>query len=314
MRRTTFIDLRQAGEWAAYLQSIGWETEQIKNQKSKIKNYLYIKKIPLTPWAIAKLQRPRRTGQAMFARLDKVCRKHRVVRLYVEPTTASLVRQLQLRGFSPTKTSYLPRKTIWLDLKKSERQLLAAMKPKTRYNIGLAQRRGIKIKVIDGDTLKRLVLKGSALGDDFYGLLRQNARRLGIFAMPRKWYEAQLAEFGKKCFVVLAYSTDHKSRDFKFNPGINHLVAGNFFMTSENACFYSHNGSTDLGRKLMAPTLCAWEGIREARRRRLKVFDFDGVDDGSRELKRWKGFSRFKEGFGGKKVVFSPQFAVWRFL
>lgn len=293
MRQATFVDLRQTDEWAWYLSSIGWKIERLATSQKRLGNFLYIRKIPLTPFAIAKLQRPRRTGQAVFARLEDVCRKYRVIRLYVEPVTSSLERQLLKRGFSQTKTSYLPRKTIWLDLAKTERQLLTAMKAKTRYNIGLAKRKGIIVDVVDGKRLTQ-----TKLGSEFFELLKSNSRRLGIFALPRGWYEAQLVAFGEKCFVALAYLD-------------NQLVAGDFFMTSKNACFYSHNGSTELGRKLMAPTLCAWEGIREAKRRKLKIFDFGGVDDGSRELKRWKGFSRFKEGFGGYKISFPPQYALW---
>ena len=154
------------------------------------------------------------------------------------------------------------------------------MKQKTRYNIGLAKKRGVVTHV-----------RTNPNGVSLYELLRSNAKRLGIFAMPRKWYEAQVESFGKKCFAVLAY---HNSE----------LVAGNFFMTSNDACFYSHNGSTELGRKLMAPSLCVWEGISEARKRKLKIFDFDGIDDGSNNLKRWKGFTKFKEGYNPKVIEF----------
>lgn len=313
MRQATFVDLRQAGEWAQYLLSIGWRVERVPD-------YLYIRRLPLLPIAIAKLQRPREPVD--WEKLNLACRKHHVIRLYYEtnltnyelpirPAQGRRIKnygfeeELTRRGFSPTKTSYLPRKTIWLDLAKTERQLLAAMKAKTRYNIGLARRRGVKIKVIDGNTLVRLVLKGSALKEAFYTLLQQNAWRLGIFAMPRRWYEAQLAAFGEKCFATLAYPSTGSGQ-------ASTLLAGNFFMTSGNACFYSHNGSTALGRKLMAPTLCAWEGIQEARRRKLKIFDFDGIDDGSRKLKQWKGFSRFKKGFGGSEITFPHQHAVWQ--
>jgi lipid II:glycine glycyltransferase (peptidoglycan interpeptide bridge formation enzyme) len=63
--------------------------------------------------------------------------------------------------------------------------------------------------------------------------------------------------------------------------------------------FYWHNGSLDIGKKLFAPTLCIWEAILECKRRRLKVFDFEGLYDERFPNKNtsWKGFSRFKLGF-----------------
>ena len=220
------IDLRQTPEYADYMRSIGWQVE-------KVPDFLYIKKIPLLPWSMAKLQRVKNVDWQLVKRIRK---KHRIIKLITQEMVA--------------------KKTIWVDLRKTEKQLLAAMKPKTRYNIRLAQRRGVK-----------------------------------IFGMPQKWFEAQIKAFGGKCFAVLGYAG-------------NELVAGDFFMTSCDGCFYSHNGSTETGRKLMAPSLCAWEGIREAKRRKLKVFDFEGIYDGSRTLRRWRGFTRFKRGFGGEEVSF----------
>ncbi len=259
-----FHDLRQTNEWANYLRAIGWKIEQLPISNSSITNYLYIKRLPFLPVSVAKLQRPR--GEIDWEEVKRLRRKHRIIHLITKDTVAN--------------------RTIWIDLGKSERQLLLEMKPKTRYNIGLAKRKRVRIKLLNGQQIQQRQLQES-----LFELLKQNARRLGIFALPKKWYEAQVNAFGKKCFAVLAFYDDQ-------------LVAGNFFMTSSSACFYSHNGSTDLGRKLMAPSLCVWEGIREAKRRKLKVFDFDGIYDGSWSLHKWKGFTKFKEGFGGKSIFF----------
>lgn len=251
-------DLRQTKEYAKYLELIGWKVE-------KVPDWLYIKKIPLLPWSMAKLQRAKNVDWKLVERVRK---KYRIIKLITEEMVA--------------------KKTIWVDLRKSEKQLLAEMRSKTRYNIGLAKRRGVKIKILDG----RSLMADENTKNNFFELLGENARRLKIFKMPQKWFEAQVKAFGDKCFGVLAYCNEE-------------LIAGNFFMTSRDGCFYAHNGSTELGRKLMAPTLSTWEGVREAKRRKLKTFDFEGIYDGSSNLRRWQGFTRFKRGFGGKEVIFS---------
>jgi len=310
-----FHDLRQTREWANYLQQIGWRSLRIFNSQFSIFNYLHIRKMPLLPFSVAKLQRLR--GDVNFEGVEELCKKHRVVVLYYEPNLSNQVspksasttgqavisnhgiqKQLRQLGFRKAKSSYLPRKTIWLDLKKSKRKLLSGMKAKTRYNIGLARRRGVKTKIYSG----KEVTKPGLVLDSFFDLLRQNARRLGIFPLPRKWLEGQLRAFGTKCFVVLAFSKGE-------------LVAGNFFMVSSNTCFYSHNGSTETGRKLAAPTLCTWNGVMEAKERKLNIFDFDGIYDGRSALKRWRGFTRFKQGFGGKEIAFDGMyFKILNFL
>lgn len=295
-----FDDLRQTEEWAEYLESIGWEVVKIQDLRIKKYEYLYIKKIPLIPFSIAKLQRGR--GRVDFENLKRICKQHRVAVVYLEPGERVLNSEFRIQnyenklkeeGFRKSKGSYLPRKTIWIDLKKSHKKLLNEMKSKTRYNIGLAKRRSVNLKISGGVQLIK-----TGLADEFYSLLRQNARRLKIFKIPKSWFDSLVKSFDKKCFCILAFYNDR-------------LVGGNFFMTSSNICFYSHNGSTELGRKMMAPSLCVWEGMVEAKRRGLTIFDFDGIYDGSKALGRWKGFSRFKKGFGGEEVEFVGQFVKW---
>lgn len=305
-----FQDLRQTKEWGIYLSSIGWVIEEIRNPKSEIRNFLYIRRLPLIPFSIAKLQRP--SGKIDFERLDEICRRNKVMVLYFEPGIygqehrAKSIEQFGRNGFRRSKIAHLPQKTIWIDLRKTEKQLLNEMKAKTRYNIGLAKRKGLRAKIVDGEKL----IKSPLLFNSFFEHIKKNARRLGIFSMPKKWFEAQVKAFEKQCFVVLVYSSRLGPASLAVGSK-NGLLAGNFFMVSQNACFYSHNGSSKLGRKLMAPSLCAWEGILEAKKRGLKIFDFDGIYDGSWSLRRWKGFSRFKKGFGGKEMEFVGQFSKW---
>lgn len=246
------IDLRQTQEYASYMRRIGWEV-------APVPDWLYIKKIPLLPWSFGKLQRAKNVDWKL---VEKARKKHRIIHLITEDTIA--------------------KKTIWVDLRKSDKRLLAEMKPKTRYNIGLSRRKGVKVKIVAGEKILKTGL---------FNLLKQNANRLKIFEMPEKWFQVQVKVFGNKCFAVLASA---KGR----------LCAGNFFMTSKDGCFYAHNGSTELGRRLMAPSLCTWEGMKEAKRRGLKTFDFEGIYDGSRWLRRWQGFTRFKRGFGGEEITF----------
>jgi len=265
------IDLRQTPEYAEYMSLIGWKPIKVFSFQFSVFSYIYIKKIPLLPWSIGKLQRP--VGPIDWELVAKIRKKYRIIKLITEEMVA--------------------KKTMWVDLRKSEKELLGAMKPKTRYNIGLAKRRGIKIKIANGKWL----MANSNTRNNFFELLHKNSKRLNIFSMPQKWFEAQVKAFGEKCFGVLA---------LRLRSGQEaELLAGNFFMTSRDGCFYAHNGSTEWGRKLMAPTLCTWEGMREAKRRKLKVFDFEGIYDGSRVLRRWRGFTRFKKGFGGEEIIFS---------
>jgi lipid II:glycine glycyltransferase (peptidoglycan interpeptide bridge formation enzyme) len=58
------------------------------------------------------------------------------------------------------------------------------------------------------------------------------------------------------------------------------------------------------GKKYFAPTLVAWNAIMSSKKEGKKIFDFEGIYDERFPLNSWKGFSRFKNGFGGNVVSY----------
>lgn len=55
----------------------------------------------------------------------------------------------------------LPSDTIVVDLCGTEEQILASMKPKTRYNIGLARRKGVEVREMGPEAVRPLLADGS---------------------------------------------------------------------------------------------------------------------------------------------------------
>lgn len=282
------MDLRQTDEYAKYLSSIGWVVERDKKTKTNI----YIKKIPLLGLGVLKLQRPISLPQ--INDLKRIIKKHRVIQSNIETLNDNDISTIMKNGYKKNKTPFLPGTTISIDLSFSEKALLSLMKAKSRYNIRLAKKRGVVVKVVDGEML----MKNIKLFEDLFYMQRQNAKRLGIFLLPKKWFKVQIKSFGTKCFATMAYIK-------------NELVAATFYMTSDDGIFYSHNGSTKVGRQNYAPTACVWKGMLEGKKRKLDFFDFEGIYDPRSKIKRWKGFTRFKKGFGGRKVMYPNLYSKW---
>lgn len=282
------MDLRQTEEYAKYLSSVGWVVEKDKETKTNI----YIKKIPLLSLSVLKLQRP--AGLPQFNDLKRIIKKHRVIQSNIETINNSDIPTMVKGGYKKNKTPFLPGTTILINLSFSKKSLLSLMKAKSRYNIRLSKKRGVVVKVVDGEML----MKNEGLFEDLFFMQRQNAKRLGIFLLPKKWFRTQIKSFGNKCFATMAYIKDE-------------LVAVTFYMTSNDGVFYSHNGSILLGRKNYAPSACVWEGLLEGKRRKLEFFDFEGIYDPRSKIKKWKGFTRFKEGFGGRKVMYPNLYSKW---
>ena len=270
-------DLRQTKEYAQYMQSIGWSV--VRCQISDTRCQIFVKKIPLFG-TVAKLQRPLNTITAK--QLDSFSKKHKISVLYVE--RSSNVRST-FEGFSEAKSSFVPAKTIHIDLTKSEKKLLSEMKPKTRYNVGLSQKRNV-------------IIKASHNINTFGGLWGKSARGRGMFLPQIKEISALWRAFGNMAHILLAYSplpTTHYSQP----------VAGVLMVRTATSAYYMYAAATAEGKKLFAPTLLAWEAIRLAKKRKCKVFDFEGIyDERYPSTKKWKGFTRLKEGFGGKIVTY----------
>jgi peptidoglycan pentaglycine glycine transferase (the first glycine) len=63
-----------------------------------------------------------------------------------DPNGISLTNEMKQAGWLFSNEQVQMRNTMLIDLRKSEDELLAAMKQKTRYNLRLAERKGVKIR------------------------------------------------------------------------------------------------------------------------------------------------------------------------
>jgi lipid II:glycine glycyltransferase (peptidoglycan interpeptide bridge formation enzyme) len=153
------------------------------------------------------------------------------------------------------------------------------MKQKTRYNIGLASRRGVEIE------------EGSATSlEEFYQLYRQTAARDDFVIHAQPFYARMFSVFSRSglfCMLVACYA--------------GQPLAAITLVRFGTICWYLHGASSNEHRNLMAPHLLQWEGIRWAKRQGCTHYDFRAVPDVLREDQDMYGVYRFKEGFGGQQ-------------
>ena len=226
---------------------------------------------------------------------DRISRRHRTLSVKVAPkvaigTEGSTLWEEKLieHGYSLDKSSIVPTKTLVVDLVASEDDILMQMKSKTRYNVRLSQRRGVTTRIASGD----IIVENADYFDEFYSVYHQNCRRIRMRAAPRRWFQRLFETFGENLFVVYAYVRSGE-------PGA--VVC---YMVTDETVWYQMNGSTGAGRRDFAANLVVWEGMLEGKRRGCRWFDFDGIYDERYDDEDWKGFSRFKAGFGGREVTY----------
>lgn len=166
-----------------------------------------------------------------------------------------------------------PSQTLILNLEKSEQELLKNMHPKTRYNINLAQKRGVKI-----------VEAGSDRFEEFWQLMCQTGERDNFRTHGISYYKEMLKSDND--FIKLFFA-EHKGKP------ISSIIAAFFGDTAT----YAHGASSNDDRNVMAPYLLQWHCVKLAKDSGHKYYDFYGIN-----AKRWPGVTRFKKGFGGKEV------------
>lgn len=207
-------------------------------------------------------------------------------RLWQHETPAEAWQELYLRhGCVPSPDSIQPPRTILIDLRPSEDTILAQMKQKTRYNIRLAEKKGVVVR------------EGTAADlPAFNRLMLATGRRDGFGIHEPEYYRAAYELFApERAGLLLA--------EFEGQP----LAAVMVFAWGENAAYF-YGASSDQERQRMPAYAAQWAGMRWAKARGCTTYDMWGIPD-AEEAELEAGFTdrhdglwpvyRFKRGFGG---------------
>lgn len=177
-------------------------------------------------------------------------------------------------GFRSVPGSVQPQEELIMDVRRSETELLAAMKPKTRYNIRLAEKHGVRVVSLAPDETGF---------NKFWPLVCSTARRQKIRTHAESYYRAMFTTFGQTGTGNLLVA------EMSGRP-----LAAALVVSFNGVITYLHGGSSDESSELMAPYALHWQVIRFAREQGFRAYNFGGV---SSTKPSWTGISRFKQGF-----------------
>lgn len=271
-------------------QSLDWLDFQ-KSYKRKIVNFSKYSgielELPLNRKAVWVQKAPDRISAAIIKEIANV--EADFVRIEPLKLSSKDIKKYSLRQV--TEKSVLsgqksPKATSVIDISKSEEEIIANMKPKTRYNIRLSVRKKVSVRATnDFDTLFKLLFETSQ-------------RQKSYSPHPREYYANLIKTLGKKDLakVFIAY-----------NEG-NEPIAAILVSFFGEIATYLHGGFNDKYKNLMAPYLCHMEAIRHAKKKGCRYYDMWGVAESDDPQDPWAGITRFKEGFGGEKIVFPGSF------
>ena len=275
-------------QWGEFQKSLGrkvwrfgvYETKQ--PTYNELKGVILLIKMPL-PLGKSYLYTPRgpllkepAPAEIFLEKIKEISQKENSIFWQVDLLNISIFKNVSFKKIP----DFQPSKTIILDLTKSEEEILDKMHPKTRYNIRLAEKRGVRVKISQNQNEIEIFLK----------LLEKTAQRDKFKIYPFYYYR-KLLQLDKD-FVKL-FLAEYQGK----------IIAGNLMIFFADTITYLHGASDNQYRNMMAPYLLHWTAIKEARRLCLKYYDFWGIDE-----KKWPGVTRFKKGFGGKIIEYPGTF------
>ncbi len=280
--------LLQTGEWGLLKSAFGWQAVRVV--QGTVGAQILFRTLPLG-WKVAYIPRgPVWSGDSqtlpgrLLEEIETVCRNHRAIFCKLEPDAWEESQSRPDLSWSTSRYSIQPRRTIVVDLRGSEEDILSRMKQKTRYNIGLAAKKGVTVGAWDDL-------------DGFYRMVRITGGRDGFGVHSLSYYRRvyDLFHSAGSCEILMAA--------YEGRP-----LAALMVFARDRRAWYFYGASTDEERNRMPTYLLQWQAMLWARARGCEEYDLWGVPDEDeavlennftdRQDGLW-GVYRFKRGFGG---------------
>ena len=278
------VHLLQTAEWGELKSGFGWRP--VRFIHGDIGAQVLFRRLPLG-LTIAYVPKVAGFDDGIWTEIDAVCRKQHAVfcKIELDSWDNIPVPEMGNGGVRTSPHNIQPPRTIVIDIRGSEGEILARMKQKTRYNIRLAEKKGVIVRAWEDL-------------DGFHRMLRITSGRDEFGVHSLDYYRRAYDLFHSVGMAELLVA------EFEGRP----LAALMVFVHGKRA-WYVYGASNDEERNRMPAYLLQWEAMRWARGRGCEEYDLWGVPDEdeaalearfeTRQDGLW-GVYRFKRGFGGE--------------
>jgi len=286
----------QSWQWGEFRKKTGVEVERIGFfQSGKLSQALQVTfhPIPFIGKTAGYFPKGYMPDGDQLAALQQIGKQHNALFIKIEPNIGQKVgvpsAHQKIKEFleqngaimgKPLFTKY----SFQLDLTKPDDQLFANLESKTRYNVNLAYKKGVKI------------IEDTSLGgmEKYLEILGETTKRQGFYAHSPEYF--------KTMWQTLSDSGMMK---------IFHAVYEDTILTSwimfvfNDILYYPYGASRSIHRNVMASNLMMWEMIRYGKQMGCKTFDMWGALGPQPDEKNpWFGFHRFKKGYGADLIEY----------
>jgi peptidoglycan pentaglycine glycine transferase (the first glycine) len=258
---------------------------------------LYAPKGPLLDWAnetlctrvLTDLQSFAKEQKAIFLKMDPDVKLGRGVPGsegdVIHSQGEAIKSELMQRGWGYASDQIQFQNTVLIGLNATEEEMLSRMKPKTRYNIRLSQKKGVSVRV---GTLEELPI--------LYKMYAETSVRDGFVIRDEEYYLNVWKTFmkeavsGQPSALPLIAEVDGE------------MVAAIFLFMFGKRAYYVYGMSRNAHREKMPTYLLQWEAMKIAKAHGCEIYDLWGAPEVFDESDSMWGVYRFKEGLGGEVV------------
>jgi lipid II:glycine glycyltransferase (peptidoglycan interpeptide bridge formation enzyme) len=291
----------QSWEWGDFREKTGKKVFRLgvfdplkKDKKSQLKAayLLTAHPIPQTNYSVLYFPRGPSPDRVMLDALTKLGKEQSAILVKMDPNVSHPVSQgVDVSAHQKINQFLLKHhcrkaKPFWfgysfkIDLKQNEEKLMAAMHSKTRYNIRLAIRHGVKV---EEDNSKEAF-------NTYLDLMEQTTQRQKFYAHTRDYHQKMWDALHPADIAHLLLA--------KYQ---GQVLAAWILFTFNQVAYYPYGASTREHRDKMAAYALMWEAIKFGNKKDCHTLDLWGSLSPDPDPKDpWYGFHRFKAGFGGE--------------
>ena len=280
--------LLQMGEWGELKKDFGWKPVCLL-LNNEVGCQILFRRLPLG-LTLGYMPKPVNSNQLsvisdqFWREVDSICKKQRAIFLKIEPDSWIEEFILHPSSFILSPHNIQPPRTIVVDIKDNEETILSRMKPKCRYNIRLAEKKGITVRAWDDIPAFHEMMTVTGGRDNFGVHSKEYYQRAYELFHPKGTCELLVAEYeGKPLASLMVFANGKRA-------------------------WYVYGASNDHERNRMPTYLLQWQAIHWAKAHGCEEYDLWGVPDENEETLEanfetrhdglW-GVYRFKRGFGG---------------
>ena len=247
----------------------------------------YAPKGPNLDWSNAELRRLAllelveiaRANKALFLKIDPdiliAIGEPESSEFAPNPDWVKIERDLLDAGFHPSQDQIQFRNSVLLELGSSPEEILEQTRPKTRYNIRLAERKGVTVRV-----------GGAADTELLYKMYAETAKRDGFIIRGQEYYRLVWEQFSERSAALIAEVEGE-------------AIAAVYLFHFAGVAYYLYGMSRDAHREKMPNALLQYRAALWAKEQGCSIYDLWGAPDVFDETDRMWGVYKFKRGFGG---------------